>query len=75
MYEIEFGDRTCRYHDEDDLAECRVCHVRPVVKRSSGNGAVRVECPSCGIRTGQSTNENAVMDVWNKVMGGPTIGE
>ena len=30
MHEIEFGDGTYRHHDEDDLAECRVCHVRPV---------------------------------------------
>lgn len=73
MHEIRFGDRVYRYHDEDDLAECRACHVRPVTKRSSGNGAMRVECPSCGIRTGQSTNENAVMDVWTRVMGGETL--
>lgn len=73
MHEMTIGGRVCRYHDEDDLAECRVCHVAPVVKRIGANDSVRIECPSCGIRTGQSTSDNYVMDVWNAVMGGETL--
>jgi hypothetical protein len=73
MHEIDIDGVTYRYHDASDLAECRVCHVAPEVKRSASNGAIHVVCPSCGIRTGASTNENAAMDVWNAVMGGEVL--
>jgi len=71
MIETRLGDETISYLEEVDLLECRVCHVRPVVKHVGGSsGAVRVECPCCGIRTGQSTNEQGVYIDWNRVMGG-----
>jgi len=65
MIETRLGDETISYLEEVDLLECRVCHVRPVVKHVGGSsGAVRVECPCCGIRTGQSTNEQGVYIDW-----------
>lgn len=68
MIETRIGDATFSYLEEVDLLECRVCHVRPVVKET-GSGT-RVECPCCGIRTGQSTNEQGPYLTWNRVMGG-----
>ena len=57
------------YYEEDDLAECRACHVRPIYKRGSGNGGDYVRCPVCGIKTGTSTSGlEGVLPVWNAVM-------
>lgn len=57
------------YYEEDDLAECRACGVRPIYKEGSGNGGAYVRCPSCGIKTGTSTSGlEGVLPVWNRIM-------
>lgn len=58
------------YYDEGDLAECRVCHVKPIYKDGARtNGACYVRCPVCGIKTGTSTmGLEGVLPVWNAIM-------
>jgi len=69
MYTTEFGSRLIGYLDEDDIAECRVCHVKPVYKESGASQAGMIRCPKCGIKTGTSTSGlGAVAVVWNRVM-------
>ena len=57
--------------DHDGFAlVCRWCGVAPVIKDKEQNcaGPYRVECPMCGIRTGESTSFGGVLAVWNRVM-------
>lgn len=69
MYSMELGKETIWYFEEDDLAECRVCHVKPVYKVGSGNSGDYVRCPKCGIKTGTSTSGlGGVLPVWNRMM-------
>ena len=70
MRTMEFGGKTIGYYEESDLAECRVCHVRPTYKDgTSSSGGAYVRCPSCGIRTGTSTSGlEGVLPVWNRLM-------
>ena len=52
-----------------DMPPCRACGVQPVVK--GNHSSKRLECPSCGMRTRQSTS-GPDWDAWEAVMGGPT---
>ena len=64
-----YGGRQIGYYDESDLAECRICHVKPVYKFSSTSQAGSIRCPSCGIKTGTSTSGlEGVLPVWNAIM-------
>ena len=56
MHSLQFGSETVWYFDEEDLAECRVCHVKPIYKKGSGNAGDYVRCPKCGIKTGTCTS-------------------
>ena len=67
----DYGNgRVYAYFEESDLAECRVCHVRPVYKDgTSSSGGSYVRCPKCGIKTGTSTSGlEGVLPVWNRLM-------
>ena len=70
MYTLDFGDQTIGYYEESDLAECRVCHVKPIYKNgASTSGSCYVRCPGCGIKTGTSTSGlEGVLPVWNAIM-------
>ena len=47
----------------------RVCHVKPIYKKGSGNSGDYVRCPKCGIKTGTSTSGlGHLVPVWNKLM-------
>lgn len=65
-----FGEHVIGYYDEDDLAECRICHVRPTYRDgTSSSGGAYVRCPKCGIKTGMSTSGlEGVLPVWNAIM-------
>ena len=70
MRTMDFGGETIAYYDEEDLAECRVCHVKPIYKDgTSSSGGAYVRCPECGIKTGTSTSGlEGVLPVWNRLM-------
>lgn len=51
MRTMEFGNKTFCYYEESDLADCRVCHVKPTYKDgTSSSGGAYVRCPKCGIK-------------------------
>lgn len=59
------------YLDEEDLLPCR-CGGKPELKGDrtvNGCGNTRVQCGTCGVRTGMSTNPQGNFEKWNKVMG------
>ena len=57
------------YFEEEDLAECRACHVKPEYKCNNSAGAAYVRCPVCGIKTGTSTaGLEGVLPTWNRIM-------
>ena len=57
-------------YELDDMPPCPACGCAPVIKETaSGGGSTRLECPECGIRTGMSTNEQAMYTVWAAAMG------
>lgn len=62
--------RVYAYYEESDLAECRVCHVRPTYKDGTpSSGGSYVRCPVCGIKTGTSTaGLEGVLPTWNRLM-------
>lgn len=70
MRVTEFGGMRIGYYEEADLAECRVCHVRPVYNDGrKGSGTAYVRCPVCGIKTGTSTSGlEGVLPTWNRLM-------
>ena len=39
MHRIEYSNMTIDYYDEDDLAPCRACGVKPDMKGTSSDGA------------------------------------
>lgn len=60
-----------RYLELEDMPLCRACGCAPVIKGNrtlNGCGNTRLQCPECGIRTGQSTHEQAKFRVWLAVM-------
>ena len=60
-----------RYLELEDMPLCRACGCAPVIKGNrtlNGCGNTRLQCPECGIRTGQSTDEQAKFRVWLAVM-------
>lgn len=72
MRTVDLGDTTIEYYELSDMPPCRACGYMPVVKGNenyNGCGNTRLQCPKCGIRTGQSTNEQAKYIVWAKAMG------
>lgn len=69
MHRIEYSNMTIDYYDEDDLAPCRACGVKPDMKGTSSDGARYLRCPKCGIKTGTSTGGlEGLLPVWNAVM-------
>lgn len=60
-----------RYLELEDMPLCRACGCAPVIKGNrtlNGCGNTRLQCPECGIRTGQSTDGQAKFRVWLAVM-------
>lgn len=68
MRVCKFGDKTITYHELEDMPPCRACGVAPVIKGKQPQGD-RLQCPKCGIRTGQSTSEEQKFRTWLAVMG------
>lgn len=69
MHTVEYATMTISYYDEDDLAPCRACGVKPELKGTSSDGSRYLRCPSCGIKTGSSTSGlEGVLPIWNAAM-------
>lgn len=60
------GKVIATFYEPSDMPPCRKCGVQPVVK--GNHQSQRLECPTCGIRTKQSTS-GPDCKTWMAVMG------